>query len=169
MELQNTDILKRSTKVEISDAKVSDDPSRFLVTYSLGSCIGVCLYDPVTHVGGMLHCLLPDSAKDPERAKENPFMYTDTGMKTLTEKLFSMGARKERMQVKIAGGAKTLRLVSEGCDIGKRNYLAIRKIIWKNGMFINAADVGGSSPRTIYMNIANGAVIIRSKGVETTL
>ena len=160
---------KNKLKVNISDAKVSNDPLDVLVTYSLGSCIGVCLYDPVTHVGGMLHYLLPDSVKDTRQAKENPFMYADTGMKTLTEELFSMGARKERMQVKIAGGAKTLRLVSEGCDIGKRNYLAIRKIIWRNGMFINAADVGGSSPRTIYMNIANGAVTIRSKGVETIL
>lgn len=160
---------KNKVKVNISDAKVSNDPMDVLVTYSLGSCIGVCLYDPVKHVGGMLHYLLPDSVKDDRQAKENPFMYADTGMKTLTEKLFSMGARKERMQIKIAGGAKTLRLVSEGCDIGKRNYLAIRKIIWRNGMFINATDVGGSSPRTIYMNIANGAVTIRSKGVETTL
>lgn len=160
---------KNKLKVNISDAKVSNDPLDVLITYSLGSCIGVCLYDPVTHVGGMLHYLLPDSVKDARQAKENPFMYADTGMKTLTEELFSMGARKERMQVKIAGGAKTLRLVSEGCDIGKRNYLAIRKIIWRNGMFINAADVGGSSPRTIYMNIANGAVTIRSKGLETIL
>ncbi len=169
MRTQNSDMLKRTITVDISDAKVSTEPTQVLATYSLGSCVGVCLYSRAKRTGGMLHYLLPDSSANPQRAKENPFMYADTGMKTLTEKLFSMGARKERIQVKIAGGAKTLRLVSEGCDIGKRNYLAIRKIIWKNGMFINAADVGGSSPRTIYMNIANGAVTIRTKGVETTL
>jgi chemotaxis protein CheD len=160
---------KNKLKVNISDAKVSSDPRDVLVTYSLGSCVGVCLYDPAAHIGGMLHYLLPDSAKDPERAKENPFMYADTGMKILMENLVSMGVNKKRMQVKIAGGAKTLRLVSEGCDIGKRNYLAIRKIIWRNGMFIESADVGGSLPRTIYMAIDNGAVTVRSKGLEGTL
>lgn len=58
--------------IDISDAKVSDDPSDVLVTYSLGSCIGVCLYDPAIHVGGMLHYQLPTAKMDPERAQASP-------------------------------------------------------------------------------------------------
>ena len=57
----------------------------------------------------------------------------------------------------------------KGFDIGKRNYLAIRKILWKNGMFIDAEDIGGGSPRNMYMNIANGVVTIRSNGLEKNL
>lgn len=160
---------KRKVTVNISDAKLSSDPSDVLATFSLGSCIGVCLYDKVVHTGGMLHYLLPNSAENPQRAKEKPFMYADIGMKVLLEKLASMGINKKRMQVKIAGGAATLKAAAKGFDIGKRNYLAIRKILWKNGMFIDAEDVGGSAPRTLYMNIANGTVTVRSKGLEKNL
>ena len=91
--------------VSVSDAKVSANPSDMLVTYSLGSCIGVCLYDPVTNIGGMLHYQLPDSKMDADRAIKKPFMFADTGMKMLVGKLIDMGAKKKRMQVKIAGGA----------------------------------------------------------------
>jgi chemotaxis protein CheD len=57
----------------------------------------------------------------------------------------------------------------KGFDIGKRNYLSIRKILWKNGMFIDAEDIGGFSPRNMYLNIANGDVTIRSDGMEKNL
>ena len=93
-------MLKTRIIVHVSDAKVSSDPDDILTTFSLGSCIGVCLYDPVTHVSGMLHYQLPDSKMDPDRAKDKPYMYADSGMKILVEKLVSMGAKKNRMQVK---------------------------------------------------------------------
>lgn len=160
---------KRRITVNISDAKVSNNTEDVLVTFSLGSCIGVCLYDKAIHLGGMLHYLLPSSAENVERAEQQPFIYADTGMKILLGKLVSMGAKKARMQVKIAGGAARLKVVSKRFDIGKRNYLAIRKIMWKNGMFIDAEDVGGYSPRTLCMSIADGAVAIRSKGLEKNL
>ena len=161
-------MLKTKVIVLVSDAKVSNNPSDVIVTYSLGSCIGVCLYDPATKIGGMLHYQLPDSKMDTDRAKEKPLMYADTGIKILVEKLISMGANKKRMQVKIAGGA-AMAAGPTGFDIGKRNHLAIRKILWKYGMFIDAEDVGGNSPRTMYMNIDDGAVSIRSDGIEKKL
>ena len=161
-------MLKTRTIVEVSDAKVSEDPADVLTTYSLGSCIAVCLYDCATQIGGMLHYQLPDSKMDPERVKSKPFMFADTGMKILIDKLLSMGAHKKRMQIKIAGGA-AMNTGPKGFDIGKRNHLAIRKIMWKNGMFIDAEDVGGSSPRNMYMNMENGAVTIRSNGLEKAL
>jgi chemotaxis protein CheD len=66
--------------VNVSDAKVSNKLVDVLATYSLGSCIGVCLYDPATSIGGMLHYQLPNSTIDAERAKEKPLMFADTGM-----------------------------------------------------------------------------------------
>ncbi len=161
-------MLKTKTIVHVSDAKVSNDPDDTLTTYSLGSCIAVCLYDSATHTGGMLHYQLPDSKMDPGRAKEKPFMFANTGMRILVEKLVSIGANKKRMQIKIAGGA-AMDTGPKGFDIGKRNHLAIRKILWKNGMFIDAEDVGGFSPRNMYMNIADGAVTVRSNGLEKNL
>jgi len=159
---------KRRVIINVSDAKTSGEPKDVLATYSLGSCIAVCLYDPGTHFGGMLHYQLPNSTMDPERAKENPFMFADTGMKLLIDRLVSMGALKKRMHVKIAGGA-AMDTGPKGFDIGKRNHLALRKIMWQNGMFIDAEDIGGTTPRNMYMNIENGNVTIRSNKLEKSL
>ncbi len=161
-------MLKTKTIISVSDAKVSNDPADLLATYSLGSCIGVCLYDSATRTGGLLHYQLPDSKIDPERAQQKPFMFADTGMKLLLEQLSSIGANKKRMQIKIAGAAE-MNTGPKGFNIGKRNYLAIRKILWKNGMFIDAEDIGGFSPRNVYMNIADGSVTVRSNGIEKSL
>ena len=161
-------MLKTRTIVHVSDAKVSSDPSDVIVTYSLGSCIAVCLYDPVTRIGGMLHYQLPDSKIDPEQAKQKPFMFADMGVKILVEKLVSMGAKKNRMKVKIAGGA-AMEDGPKGFDIGKRNHLAIKKVLWRNSMFLDAEDIGGSSARNMYMNIADGTVTVRSSGLEKNL
>lgn len=159
---------KRRIIINVSDAKVSGDPSDVLVTYSLGSCIGVCLYDPATNVGGMLHYQLPDSKMDPDRARGKPFMFADTGMRVLIEKLVAMGAKKKRMQIRIAGGA-SMDTGPKGFDIGKRNHLAFRRIMWKNGMFVDAEDVGGFSPRNVYMDIADGTVTVKSNGLKKRL
>ena len=164
----NLNMVKRKIIVNIADAKVSNDPADLLVTHSLGSCIGVCLYDPVVHIGGMLHYQLPNSTIDADRAKEKPFMFADTGMKVLVEKLVLMGAKKKRMQIKIAGGA-AMDAGPGGFNIGKRNHLAIRKIMWQNSMFIDAEDIGGVAPRNMSMNIANGAVTVNSNSREKNL
>lgn len=161
-------MLKTKVTINISDAAVSQDIGDILVTYSLGSCIAVCLYDAAIHAGGMLHYQLPESKMDPQRAAQKPLMFADTGMELLLQKLISVGANKKRMQVKIAGGA-AMDIGPKGFDIGKRNYLAIRKILWKNGMFIDGEDVGGSSPRNMYLNIETGQVTIRTIGLEKTL
>ncbi len=156
-------------KVNISGAKVSKNSAEVLITYALGSCIGLCLYDPKACVGGMLHCLLPDSRQNPEKAQQNPFTYADSGMSVLLEKLLSIGAARRRIQVTVAGGAKRLLTEADAFDIGNRNYMAIRRGLWKSGLFIKAEDVGGSSPRTMSMRIADGLVMIRSDGQKTVL
>ena len=159
---------KRRIIISVSDAKVSGNASDMLVTYSLGSCIGVCLYDPATNIGGMLHYQLPNSKIDPEKARSMPFMFADTGMEILVEKLLAMGAKKKRMRIRIAGGA-SMDTGPKGFDIGKRNHLAFRKIMWKNGMFVDSEDVGGFSPRNVYMDIADGTVTVKSNGAEKQL
>lgn len=161
-------MVKTRIVIDISDAKVSNNPSDVLVTYSLGSCIGVCLYDPAVHIGGMLHYQLPTSTMDPSRAQSKPFMFADTGMKLLMDKLTSMGANRKRFQIRIAGGA-SMATGPQGFDIGKRNYLSIRKILWSNGMIINSEDVGGNSARNLYLDMADGTVTVRSNGLEKYL
>lgn len=163
-EISRTPMVKNKVRVQLSDAKVSSSPDDVLVTHSLGSCIGVCLYDKAAKIGGMLHFQLPDSKADNTKAGEKPFMFADTGINLLIEKLFSMGASKKGLEVKVAGGAK-MESGPKGFDIGKRNYLSLRKIMWKNGMFINGEDVGGSLARNMYLDISDGLVRVRCEGV----
>jgi chemotaxis protein CheD len=159
---------KNKVIIGISDANVSNDPQDILETLSLGSCIGVCLYDPTTTMGGMLHYQLPSSTMNPGRAKQNPLMFADTGMKLLIDKILAMGANEKQLQVKIAGGA-AMDTGPNGFDIGKRNYLAIKKVLWQHRMFIKAEDIGGNSPRNMYLDIADGTVKIKVNGSEKGL
>ncbi len=149
--------------VDISDARVSADPSDELTTYSLGSCIGVALYDPTARVGGMLHYQLPSAKQDMTKAQNFPLMFADTGMEWLLNKMKSLGANSKRLKVKIAGGAQMMN-DAKMFQIGKRNYAAIRQFLWKNGMFIDAEDVGGKFARNLMLNIADGTVKIRCQG-----
>lgn len=154
--------------VDIADLAVSDDPGTALITYSLGSCIGLCLWDPVAHVGGMLHYMLPESQLSPEKARSNPAMFCDTGVPKLFRAAYELGAVKSRLVIKVAGGSQLLD--DNGTfNIGKRNYLALRKIFWKNGVMINAENVGGSISRTLKLHIGTGAVTIKSRNQEVPL
>jgi chemotaxis protein CheD len=83
-------------------------------------------------------------------------------------KMLAFGADKKRMQVKIAGGA-AMDNGPKGFDIGKRNHLAIKKILWQSSMFLDAEDIGGSAARNLYLNVADGAVTVRSNGLEKHL
>ncbi len=151
--------------VQVSDARVSKDPSAVLVTYSLGSCIAVSLYDASSKIGGMIHYQLPDSSMDAERAKKDPFMFADTGLEILIAKLGEMGAAKKRLDVKIAGGA-AMASGPKGFDIGKRNFLALRKILWQHGIFMSGQDIGGDAPRNMYLDIETGTVLVKIQGQE---
>ena len=90
--------------VGISEMKASDQPDDVITTYSLGSCVGLSLYDPVARVGGLIHCMLPLSRIDPQKAEANPCMFTDTGIPALLRLVLGMGAQRDRLIAKVAGG-----------------------------------------------------------------
>ncbi len=154
--------------VDIADAKVSNRTEDVLVTHSLGSCVGVMVYDPVVHVGGMVHCMLPLSSVDPNKAQEKPFMFVDTGMVRFLTQLFDLGLVRSRAVVKVAGCSRILDN-SNLFRIGERNYTVLRKLLWKNGLMIKSESVGGSVSRTVRLEIATGRCLLRSGGVESEL
>jgi chemotaxis protein CheD len=154
--------------VDIADFKVTDDPRVELVTYSLGSCIGVSIWDPEAHVGGMLHYMLPESSISPAKAAAQPAMFADTGIPALFRAAYELGALKKRLVVKIAGGSNLLD--DNGTfNIGKRNYVTLRKIFWKNGVLIESEDVGGSASRTLRLQVGTGRVSLKTRGGEVEL
>jgi len=151
--------------VDIADFAVSNDPNCTMVTYSLGSCIGLVVWDPVAKVGGMLHYMLPDSTIAPEKAQVRPCMFADTAIPLLFKTCYSLGAKKQRMVIKAAGGA--LLMDAQGrFNIGKRNHLAMRKILWKNNVMIDAEEVGGTVGRTLRLDVGSGCVRVKSKNQE---
>ena len=145
--------------IGVSDMKVSNDPRTTLVTYSLGSCIGVAIYDPMVKVGGMLHYMLPESDISPEKALKNPFMFADTGIPCLFKAAYQMGAQKPRLKVVVAGASQVLD--QKGFfNIGKRNHMALRKIFFRNNVMVDHENVGGNVNRTVKLDIISGNVRI---------
>jgi len=152
--------------VSISDAKIAAGDDETIITHSLGSCIGVTLYDPIKRVAGMLHFQLPTSTMDAERAKQYPFMFADSGFTKLLALVSARGGEISRLKCKIAGGAKMLG-ASNAFDIGKRNHAAIRKVLWQSGILCDSEDCGGERPRTMAIALKDGSVTLKY-GTETT-
>jgi chemotaxis protein CheD len=149
--------------VGIGDCQVSKDPDSVLVTYALGSCIGVMIHDPVSGVGGLLHFMLPESSLDPSKAEKNPYMFADTGIPLLFRTAYHLGADKKRLVVTVAGGAQMMD--TQGTfNIGKRNCLAMRKILWKAGVMVAAEHLGGMVSRTVRLEVRTGNVVLRESG-----
>ena len=151
--------------VGISDIKVSNNAGDVIVTYALGSCIGIVVFDPIARVGGMLHYMLPESSLDQNKARENPEMFADTGIPLLFKTCYKLGADKKRMVVKAAGGASILD-DTNFFRIGQKNIMAMRKIFWKNNVMINKEDIGLNYNRTVRLEISTGKVFVRTSGGE---
>jgi chemotaxis protein CheD len=154
--------------VGVADLAASRDDHASIVTYALGSCLGLMIHDPVAHVGAMLHVMLPDSRLDASKAASNPAMFVDTGVPRLFMAAYRLGAVKERIVVKVVGGAA----VQGGRDmfeIGKRNMVALRRILWKNNVMIQSSDVGGNVARTATLHVGDGRVTMRIDGTDKSL
>lgn len=156
--------------VGVGEFAVSTCDRERLVTYALGSCLGIAVHDPVAGVGGLLHVMLPDSNIDPVGAVQ-PGRYVDTGVPALFRECYRHGARKERMTVKVAGGAFSNRVFdNDPFQVGRRNLVALRRIFWRNGVLIHAEDVGGClTVRTMSLFVGTGAVVLSVNGVPRPL
>jgi chemotaxis protein CheD len=152
-----------SLTVGVGDCQVSNDSQSVLVTYALGSCLGILIHDPDVRVAGLLHFMLPESQIDPEKAVRQPYMFADTGIPLLFRKAYELGADKKRIVVVVAGGSQMMD--PEGSfNIGKRNYMAMRKIFWKAGVLVKAEEVGGAVSRTVRLEVGSGKIFLRQGG-----
>lgn len=154
--------------VGIADAYISDSSEVVLVTYSLGSCIGLALHDPVAGIGGLLHFMLPLSRINLEKARHNPYQFGDTGVSALLQELFDRGARRRYLVAKIAGAAE-IASSAPRLGIGPRNRTVVRKTLWRNNILIDAEAVGGRRPRTLALDVATGRTTVKTDGVEREL
>lgn len=152
-----------NTIVGVSDMKASNDPGATLITYSLGSCIGVAVYDPEAGAGGLLHFMLPDSTLDPVKASKRPDMFADTGIPRLFKAVYALGGKKQRMKVLVVGGSQVMDQAGF-FNIGRRNEMAVRKIFHRNNVVIDFQHTGGTSNRTIRLDIKDGHALLKISG-----
>ncbi len=151
--------------VGVADMKISSAQEDEIVTYALGSCLGITVYDPVVQIGAMVHVMLPSSSIDPVKAASNPCMFVDSGVKKLFGDTCKAGAKRSRLIVTAAGGACANGLDEDDYfQIGKRNVTILRDLLWKNGIILKHGDFGGNLARTMSLNIESGKVLIRTNG-----
>jgi chemotaxis protein CheD len=156
-------LFEQKVVVGIADLAVSNNQTLTLTTYSLGSCIGVSIYDPIARVGGLLHVMLPESKIDLDKAQRQPAMFMDTGIPALFRAAYELKAEKYQVQICVAGGAQVMD--SSGFfSIGKRNYETLKAILNEHSLKIHAEQVGGMVSRSMYLNLATGDVKLKVSG-----
>ena len=155
----------RRLRVGIGEFAVSDRPEDLIITAALGSCVAVCVWEPVAGVAGMLHFLLPDARSNPVRARTEPAAFADSGIPLLFHATYKLGAQKNRCKVWLVGGADVAGHESEGIlNIGRRNVLAARGVLWQNGVMIQGEAVGGTAPWTVAVAVGNGHITVKANG-----
>lgn len=151
--------------VGIADLRVANSSSK-LVTIGLGSCIGIVLHDPAAHIGALVHIMLPSSKELAN--SENKAKFADTAIPIALKKMEDMGARRNRIVAKIAGGARMFSFNSSGQPyVGDRNIAAAKETLKSEGIPLLASDVGGSIGRSVEFDVAAGKVYVKTiaKGV----
>ncbi len=150
-------------KVGMADLKVCKCPDA-LTTLGLGSCIGVALYDPVTKVSGLLHCMLPDSTQI--RNNSNVAKFADTGLDELIKQMTGQGANRARLVAKMAGGAQMFTISSnnDSLRVGERNAQAIRDKLKQLNIKLLAEDCGLNYGRTVEFYSETGNYVIKAVG-----
>ncbi len=159
---------KKNLIVGMGDMLASNDVSSQLVTYSLGSCVGITIYDPVAKVGGLLHAMLPDSAINLDRAAARPYMFVDTGLPAMFHAAYALGGAKARLVIKFCGGAQFLD-DKKIFRIGERNVEAVMGMLARNGVRLAASETGGHASRTVRLDLANGNVTLEIPGKQSYL
>lgn len=151
--------------IGVGEFAAANQTGDFLKTMALGSCVATILLDPKTRTVGMCHVALPDSSISSDRARQRPGYFADTGIPGLLGAMAALGCnpRGKGFIVKLAGGAKVMD-PNNTFNIGHRNVLAIKKVLWKHGMGAVAEDVEGSISRTVEVHVDSGRTIISSAG-----
>jgi chemotaxis protein CheD len=147
----------------VGDLDATNNPGEVLKTLALGSCVAVVFVYPKTRAVGMVHIALPDSGLDQAKAAERPGYFADTGIPALINEMKKQGytGNGRGMIVKLAGGANHMD-PNNTFNIGKRNVLAVKKILWAHGMGVLAEDVGGTYSRSVAVYVDTGRVVLSS-------
>lgn len=148
--------------VGIADMKMARGEG-MLITYALGSCLGICLYDPLIRLAALVHVMLPLNM---ETNRRSPLKYADTGIRETLRQMEEQGAMRTRIVAKMAGGARMFDIQGSGNlgSIGQRNIESAHLILRKEGIRLLREDVGGGTARTLLFDTETGQACVRSFG-----
>jgi chemotaxis protein CheD len=148
-------------RVGMADYKVGRSPAS-LISYGLGSCVGIALYDPTIKLGGLLHIMLPDSSQ--ARANENPAKFANSGIPLMLNEMIAQGAVKSRLIAKIAGGSQMFKFANatDIMRVGERNVEAVKSMLKGLNIKISASDTGGNYGRTVELKLESGIYRIKT-------
>lgn len=152
--------------IGIGDLKVCRAPD-VLVTYALGSCVGICLLDSAAGIGGLSHIMLPESTG--MSGQNSPMKFADLALPMLVQQMVASGANRSRLTAKIAGGATMFQIANEKFNIGERNIAAVKKFLNENRIPILAEDCGLNYGRTQLFYPATGVMEIRAAAKGTKM
>ena len=147
--------------IGIADMKMAQN-SGMLITYALGSCIGICLYDQKIKLGALIHIMLPLNM---EPGRKNTMKYADTGIRETLKMMEAKGASRSRITAKIAGGAKMFEIKGGSLsNIGQRNIESVHNTLKREGIQLLKEDVGGTVARTLLFDVGTGLGCVRCYG-----
>lgn len=149
--------------VMIADSKITASADDVLVTYALGSCVGICLYDAAARVAGLGHIILPQAPSD-AKGFEMRNKYADLCVPSMIKEMERFGALKRRFAAKIAGGASMFKVTGDSSfgNVGERNVQAVRQALQKEGIPLVADDTGANYGRTVFFYAADGRMDVKS-------
>ncbi|EGM70008.1 chemoreceptor glutamine deamidase CheD [Shewanella sp. HN-41] len=131
-----------------------------MIVTVLGSCVSVCLYDPVLHIGGMNHFLLPNQNGTGTGILTDTARYGVYAMELLINELLKLGARRQSLEAKVFGGGNMLTGITVH-NIGERNAEFVLEYLNMENIPVIAADLLDIYPRKVYFFPATGLVKVR--------
>ena len=146
--------------VKIGELKVVAEEG-VLYTIGLGSCVAVVLYDAAMKIGGLAHVMLPSLTT---RGHPAPGRFAPLAVPNLIEEMIGLGARKRNLYARISGGAAMFKdvLPAYGVHLGERNIAAVKEALAAAGIPLRGEDTGGTYGRSVFMDAADGSVLIRA-------
>jgi len=152
-------------RIDVGDLYASNNPEHTLLTYALGSCVGLAIHDAQAHAGGLAHIQLP-TCRNTAQYAEGVWSYADRAVPELFQRVYALGAVKRNLRIVIVGGA-SISDPTSFFQIGRKNYLMVKNLLWRNGYFVAAEAVGGTDWRTMRLDVGTGRVEVQtSRGKE---
>lgn len=149
--------------VKIADLQIAKSPD-VLVTYALGSCIGISMFDKLKRVGCLGHIMLPGDEKTD--TSKTPMKFATSCIPMMVDEMVKNGCAKSNIEARIAGGASLVQFSNESSlsNIGFRNAAAVKRTLLRSGIRIVAEDTGKDFARTMYLDTNTGVVTIKTYG-----